>query len=122
LQLEKIAKDEPDKVTVEELLEKLKATETELGYWQSLKRRDIYAESEKPDTEAAATLRFLKDSMLHYVTDPKDSESHFRAMIQIFGYTPVQMRTMEKIMCGDKKPKKTITKSKSVDGKSKVSN
>ncbi|XP_064652179.1 uncharacterized protein LOC135502914 isoform X2 [Lineus longissimus] len=116
-ELEKIAKDEPDKVTVKELLEKLKITEAELGYWQSLKRRDIYAESEKPETEAAATLRFLKDSMFHYVTDPKESESHFRAMIQIFGYTPVQMKSIEKIMSGDKKPKKTFTKAKSVERK-----
>ncbi|XP_074656050.1 uncharacterized protein LOC141909517 [Tubulanus polymorphus] len=108
-EIEKIAKDDPDTVTRDELLEKLKSTELELEHWRSLKRKEMYEEAELPDTEAAATLRFMKDSMFHYLTDSKDleRECHLRAMVNIFKYSTVQMRSVEKALKEKKKKGKT---------------
>ncbi|XP_062594600.1 uncharacterized protein LOC134256022 [Saccostrea cucullata] len=79
-------------VTTRELLEKLVDTEAELAKWQSFRRQESYDSAERPETEAAAILRFLKDSFYHYITDQKQSDNHLRAMIRIFSYTEPQKK------------------------------
>ncbi|XP_061168803.1 uncharacterized protein LOC133178048 [Saccostrea echinata] len=79
-------------VTTRELLEKLVDTEAELAKWQSFRRQESYESAERPETEAAAILRFLKDSFYHYITDQKQSDNHLRAMIRIFNYTEPQKK------------------------------
>lgn len=79
-------------VTTRELLEKLMNTEMELAKWQSFRRQESYEQADRPETEAAAILRFLKDSFYHYITDQKQSDNHLRAMIRIFNYTEPQKK------------------------------
>lgn len=79
-------------VTTRELLEKLMNTETELAKWQSFRRQESYEQADRPETEAAAILRFLKDSFYHYITDQKQSDNHLRAMIRIFNFTEPQKK------------------------------
>lgn len=92
---------------MDELLDKLKLTETELTKWQCYKRAESYAEAEKPETEAEARLRFLRDSMYHFLTDNdrKDSEQHLKAVVGILSYTDVQMKRITKAMSERKKGK-----------------
>ncbi|XP_041361274.1 uncharacterized protein LOC121377363 [Gigantopelta aegis] len=83
------------KVSVKEVVRKLSRTQSELARWQSLRREEIYAEADKPETEADTILRFLKDSFIHYVTDGKDSDDHLRAIVRIFHYSDIQKKKIE---------------------------
>ncbi len=48
---------------------------------------EAYDEAQQPETEADATLRFLQDSMFHYLTMPKETSlTHMRAMVCIMSY------------------------------------
>ncbi|XP_052762723.1 uncharacterized protein LOC128205249 isoform X2 [Mya arenaria] len=78
-------------MTISELVRKLAWTELELAKWQTLKRQESYNDAVAPESESYATLRFLKDSFFHYITDEKDSDHHMRAIIKIFKYTEPQM-------------------------------
>ncbi|KAK6167591.1 hypothetical protein SNE40_021580 [Patella caerulea] len=99
----KKSKEQPD-VNIKELLAKLNRTQEELAKWQSLRRQESYQESDKPETEAEATLRFLRDSFYHYMTDSKGQDDHMRAMIQIFNFTEVQKKKLTKCLL-DRKSK-----------------
>ncbi|ESP03367.1 hypothetical protein LOTGIDRAFT_171452 [Lottia gigantea] len=93
-------------VNTKELLAKLNRTQSELAKWQSLRREEAYQEVDRPETEAEATLRFLRDSFFHYITDNKAQDDHMRAMIQIFKFTDVQKKKITKSLL-EKKTKKT---------------
>uniref|UniRef100_A0A1I8I8L4 GRIP domain-containing protein n=1 Tax=Macrostomum lignano TaxID=282301 RepID=A0A1I8I8L4_9PLAT len=104
-ELEKLAVQEPDKVSIDELVEKLELTQQDLHKWQTLKLMETYSESEQPATEADARLRFLRDSMFHYLTE-KDRDQglqHLKAIIGIFNFTEVQMATIMKSLSDRKK-------------------
>ncbi|PAA60239.1 hypothetical protein BOX15_Mlig009602g2 [Macrostomum lignano] len=104
-ELEKLAVQEPDKVSIDELVEKLELTQQDLHKWQTLKLMETYSESEQPATEADARLRFLRDSMFHYLTE-KDRDQglqHLTAIIGIFNFTEVQMATIMKSLSDRKK-------------------
>ena len=105
LQLEQLAKENPDSVTTNELLENLQTTQTELERWQCLRRREAYEDAGKPETHSEAILRFLKDSMFHYLTNQRDSDQHLRAMVNMLGYTDVQMKKIGKALVEKKKIK-----------------
>ncbi|XP_052831842.1 serine/threonine-protein kinase 10 isoform X2 [Octopus bimaculoides] len=93
-------------VGIRELARRLAWTECELAKWQTIQRREVYENADKPSTEAAATLRFLKDSFFHYLTNEKDSDDHLRAMIRIFNYTEVQKKKVAKNLLEGKKLRK----------------
>lgn len=97
-EIEKLAVLEPDKVAMEELLEKLEITQHDLQKWQSIKLKEVYEDSDKASTEADAKLRFLRDSMFHYLTekDREQNQQHLMAMIGIFSFTDVQMKHIMK--------------------------
>jgi len=105
LELEELAVAKPDEVKVEELMDKLKTTQSKLQRWQDLKRQEAYDLVEVPTSDAGMTLRFLKDCMFHYLTNPKTSNDHLRAMIQIMGFTDVQMTKIKKAQSEKKKHK-----------------
>lgn len=92
-------------MTVTELLKKLTETESQLANWQAFRRQESYDDARKPETEAEATLRFLRDSFYHYLTDSKDSDRHLRAMIRIFNFTEVQKKKITAALLHDKKHK-----------------
>ena len=92
--------------TIKELLEKLMNTEMALAKWQAFRRQESYDNAEVPDTEAAATMRFLKDSFFHFLTDAKESENHLRAMIRIFNFTDPQKKKIATAIA-ERKNKKT---------------
>ena len=95
-QLEMLATNsKQNRVSVKEVVRKLSRTQSELARWQSLRRQEIYAEADKPETEADTTLRFLKDSFFHFLTDGKDSDDHLRAIVRIFHYSDIQKKKME---------------------------
>ncbi|KAK3087573.1 hypothetical protein FSP39_007680 [Pinctada imbricata] len=98
--------DGSSSATIKELLEKLMNTEMELSKWQSLRRQESYETAERPETEADATIRFLKDSFFHYLTDQKESENHLRAIIRIFSFTDPQKKKIANSLT-DKKNRKT---------------
>ncbi|KAH3740759.1 uncharacterized protein LOC127850463 isoform X2 [Dreissena polymorpha] len=96
-------------VTISELVRKLAWTELELAKWQTLKRQESYTEAKEPDTESYTTLRFLKDSFFHYITDEKDSDHHLRAIIKIFKFSDAQMEKIREsriVATMDKKVKR----------------
>ena len=65
---------------------------------------ESYDEGDKPETEADATLRFLQDSMFHYLTTEKDaSQTHMRAMIRIMGFTDPQKKKIRQAIVEKKK-------------------
>ena len=88
---------------MKELLQKLEKTQGELSKWQSIQRNEAYSGADRPDGESQATLRFLRDSMFHYLTvSGKDQAQHLKAMIAILGFTDVQMKKIQKAVM-DKK-------------------
>lgn len=91
-QLERLAVNAEGSVTMDELTRKLVSTEAELAKWQSLRRQESYDAAEKPETEADATLHFLRDSFYHYLTAGKDSDRHLRAITRMLGYSGDQMK------------------------------
>lgn len=95
-----------DNVGIRELARRLAWTECELAKWQTIQRKEAYENADKPSTEAAATLRFLKDSFFHYLTNERDSDDHLRAMIRIFNYTEVQKKKVAKALMEGKKLRK----------------
>ncbi|CAG2229257.1 unnamed protein product [Mytilus edulis] len=105
-ELERIAVScDGSRITIKELLQKLLLTETELGKWQSIRRQESYDEAPKPETEAAVTLRFLKDAFFHYATDTKDCDFHLRAMIRILNFTDVQKKKIADSIVSKRKHK-----------------
>jgi len=115
LQLERLAVEgNCSTITVSELVRKLAWTELELAKWQTIKRNESYSEAIAPDTESYATLRFLKDSFFHYITDEKDSDHHLRAIIKIMKFTEPQMNKIKesKIIFEIEKRNKKKTKKK----------
>lgn len=92
-------------ITINELMQKLNSTESELAKWQAYRRQESYESAEKPETQSDAILKFLKDSFFHYLTDIKDSENHLRAMIRIFSYTDVQKKKIADALATDRKIK-----------------
>lgn len=93
-------------VGIRELARRLAWTECELAKWQTIQRKEAYENADKPSTEAAATLRFLKDSFFHYLTNERDTDDHLRAMIRIFNYTEVQKKKVAKCLLEGKKLRK----------------
>lgn len=92
--------------TIRELVRKLAVTETELAKWQSLRRKESYDEGEKPENESEATLRFLRDSFFHYLTDAKSSDDHLRAIIRIFNFDDEHRKKIAKALLDGKHLKK----------------
>ncbi|KAK3576905.1 hypothetical protein CHS0354_017577 [Potamilus streckersoni] len=82
-------------VTISELVRKLALTEYELAKWQTIRRSESYNEAFHPETETDATLRFLRDSFFHFLTNPKDSRQHLKAVIQILNYTKTQKEKIQ---------------------------
>ncbi|BFZ11429.1 hypothetical protein BsWGS_14468 [Bradybaena similaris] len=95
-ELEMLASSQKARVSVRELTRKLSRTELELAKWQGLKLQESYSVTDRPQTQAEATLSFLKDSFFHFITSKSDSEDHLRAMITIFNYSDMQMAKIRK--------------------------
>lgn len=91
-----LASSQKARVSVRELTRKLSRTELELAKWQGLKLEESYSITDRPQTQAEATLSFLKDSFFHFITSKSDSEDHLRAMITIFNYSDMQMAKIRK--------------------------
>uniref|UniRef100_A0A0B6YTS9 GRIP domain-containing protein n=1 Tax=Arion vulgaris TaxID=1028688 RepID=A0A0B6YTS9_9EUPU len=95
-ELEMLATTPKSNVSVRELTRKLSKTELELAKWQGLKLGESYAHMELPDTQADATLSFLKDAFYHFLTERSGNEDHLRAIIKIFKYSETQMSKIRK--------------------------
>jgi len=108
-EIAKLAVENPEAVSVEELLEKLHDTEDQLTFWQSLQRKESYDGAEKPETEAEVKLRFMRDSMFHFLTDRTNAAQHLRAMIGMMGFTEVQMKKINKALVEQKIAEKVDT-------------
>ena len=98
-------------MTISELVKKLAWTELELAKWQTIRRQESYHGALRPDTEAETTLKFLKDSFFHYLTDSRDSGDHLRAMITIMNFTEPQMTKIKGSKLIQKMEKKRRSKS-----------
>lgn len=99
LQLENIGRADPNQVLVNELIEKLEHTESKLGRWQTIKTSEIYEDAtNRPESEADARLRFLKDSLYHYIMDPQNATQHLRAMAGIVDFTQAQREEVDKVL------------------------
>ena len=96
-QIEELAIKSPMKVATSELLTKLDHTQKELGRWQSIARQASYDGASKLDTDADAIVRFMKDSMYHYLTDEVDCNVHLRAMVRMLGFTEEERKKIVQI-------------------------
>ncbi|KAL8594974.1 hypothetical protein ACOMHN_038771 [Nucella lapillus] len=77
--------------TEKELYTKLVRTQAELAKWQTIQRHESYTTMPVPGTEAETTLRFLKDSVFHFLTSDKtSSDEHLRAIVRILHFSEVQ--------------------------------
>ena len=82
---------------VNELITKLENTESKLGRWQTIKTCEIYTDAgNRPESEADARLRFLRDSLYHYIMDPLNAMQHLRAMAGIVDFTHAQREQVDR--------------------------
>ncbi|KAK7091657.1 dentin sialophosphoprotein-like [Littorina saxatilis] len=83
--------------TETDLRNKLVRTQAELAKWQTIQRHESYHTSPMPGTEAETTLRFLKDSVFHFLTaDKKTEDEHLRAIVRILRFSEVQREKIAK--------------------------
>lgn len=90
-------KKTPAGLSVPELLYKLQTTQADLDRWQSIACEKTYSDGEKPDTEPDIVLHFLRDSMYHYLTDPRTADQHLSAIIGMLGFTEEQLKKIESV-------------------------
>ncbi|KAH9524045.1 hypothetical protein Btru_047991 [Bulinus truncatus] len=90
-ELEMLAKNNKANVTVRELTRKLSRTESELARWQGLRLEESYFSSGMPQSEEDATLSFVRDSFLHFMSDTPDTHEHLKALLKIFKYSDEQL-------------------------------
>ncbi|KAI8764312.1 kinesin heavy chain [Biomphalaria glabrata] len=86
-----LAKNNKSNVTVRELTRKLSRTESELAKWQGLRLGESYFNSDLPRNESDATLSFVRDSFLHFMSDSADVHEHLKALLKIFKYSDEQL-------------------------------
>lgn len=83
--------------TMTDLRNKLLRTQAELAKWQTLRRSEAYQAATLPATEAETTLRFLKDSMFHFLTGSGSiADDHLRAIVRILRFSDVQKEKIAK--------------------------
>ena len=92
-------------------MKKLAWTEVELAKWQTIRRQESYHTALRPGTEADTTLKFLRDSFFHYLTDNKESDNHLQAIIKIMNYSEPQMLKIKSSKLVQKLEKKRRSKS-----------
>ena len=103
-QIEEIASANPVAVEAKELIEKLELTQAQLDRWQLLRRQESYEDVTIPGTDAEIKLRFMRDSLFHYLTSSSgNSEDHLKALVKVADFSNVQMDKVLKVISKKRK-------------------
>ncbi|XP_014206937.1 uncharacterized protein LOC106638339 isoform X2 [Copidosoma floridanum] len=88
----------PDAITVPELLKKLSITEAELEYTKALYRRLVDSRNQVQDPEITDTtkLQFLKSAVYYFLTDKENLHGHLKAIESILGFTDAEKLNIDK--------------------------
>ncbi|XP_026321458.1 uncharacterized protein LOC113231377 isoform X3 [Hyposmocoma kahamanoa] len=89
--------DQVNRVSVEELLQQLQITQTELENVRAMYRRIIEAQKgNKTHIDPEVTLQFLKSAIYYFLTDPENHQGHLSAIENILGFTEAEKKNIRK--------------------------
>ncbi|XP_045774543.1 protein quick-to-court isoform X2 [Maniola jurtina] len=101
-ELDKEGEPEPstsqlNRVSVEELLEQLQITQTELENVRAMYRRIVESQKgNKTNVDPEVTLQFLKSAIYYFLTDPENHQGHLNAIENILGFTDAEKKNIRK--------------------------
>ncbi|XP_021189124.2 protein quick-to-court isoform X2 [Helicoverpa armigera] len=85
------------RVSVEELLEQLQITQTELEKVRAMYRRIVQSQKgNKTNVDPEVTLQFLKSAIYYFLTDPENHQGHLNAIENILGFTDAEKKNIRK--------------------------
>ncbi|KAG6443266.1 uncharacterized protein LOC115455813 isoform X3 [Manduca sexta] len=85
------------RVSVEELLEQLQITQTELEKVRAMYRRIVESQKgNKTNIDPEVTLQFLKSAIYYFLTDPENHQGHLNAIENILGFTDTEKKNIRK--------------------------
>ncbi|XP_059052686.1 protein quick-to-court isoform X2 [Achroia grisella] len=85
------------RVSVEELLEQLQITQTELENVRAMYRRIVESQKgSKTNVDPEVTLQFLKSAIYYFLTDPENHQGHLNAIENILGFTDSEKKNIHK--------------------------
>ncbi|XP_050682273.1 protein quick-to-court isoform X2 [Leptidea sinapis] len=85
------------RVSVEELLDQLQITQTELENVRAMYRRIVEAQKgRKSNVDPEITLQFLKSAIYYFLTDPENHQGHLNAIENILGFTDAEKQNIRK--------------------------
>lgn len=85
------------RVSVEELLEQLQITQTELENVRAMYRRIVESQkSSKSTLDPEVTLQFLKSAIYYFLTDPENHQGHLNAIENILGFSDAEKSNIRK--------------------------
>ncbi|XP_073961894.1 GRIP domain-containing protein quick-to-court isoform X2 [Choristoneura fumiferana] len=85
------------RVSVEELLEQLQITQTELENVRAMYRRIVESQKgNKTNVDPEVTLQFLKSAIYYFLTDPENHQGHLNAIENILGFTDAEKQNIRK--------------------------
>ncbi|XP_041982029.1 uncharacterized protein YGR130C isoform X2 [Aricia agestis] len=86
-----------NRVSVEELLEQLQITQTELENVRAMYRRIVESQKgTKTNIDPEVTLQFLKSAIYYFLTDPENHQGHLNAIENILGFTETEKKNIRK--------------------------
>ncbi|XP_072945221.1 protein quick-to-court-like isoform X2 [Epargyreus clarus] len=90
-------KSQLSRVSVEELLEQLQITQTELENVRAMYRRIVESQKgSKSNVDPEVTLQFLKSAIYYFLTDPENHQGHLNAIENILGFTEAEKKNIRK--------------------------
>lgn len=101
-ELDKEVEPEPStsqlsRVSVEELLQQLQITQTELENVRAMYRRIVESQKgSKTNIDPEVTLQFLKSAIYYFLTDPENHQGHLNAIENILGFTEAEKKNIRK--------------------------
>ncbi|CAK1555624.1 unnamed protein product [Leptosia nina] len=85
------------RVSVEELLDQLQITQTELENVRAMYRRIVESQKgSKTNVDPEVTLQFLKSAIYYFLTDPENHQGHLNAIENILGFTEAEKKNIRK--------------------------
>ncbi|XP_045475913.1 putative leucine-rich repeat-containing protein DDB_G0290503 isoform X2 [Harmonia axyridis] len=90
-----IAKRNPSRLSVPELLEELQVTKNELENLKAMYRQLMEAKS-KNKIDPEITLQFLKSAIYYFLTDKENTSGHLKAIQSILGFSQNEITNIDK--------------------------
>ncbi|KAK9885397.1 hypothetical protein WA026_010892 [Henosepilachna vigintioctopunctata] len=90
-----IAKRNPSRLSVPELLQELQVTKNELDNLRAMYRQLIEAKN-KNKIDPEITLQFLKSAIYYFLTDKENTNGHLKAIQSILGFSQSEISIIDK--------------------------